>query len=232
MNFRSDHLVRVVGQFGDDQYIADSARVSTLGQEGRPYGSLIETLMKEEHGSPFEAGYIGFHIYTPKFVRDQMVRHRAGVGFNIQSERYAPIKWETADFWVPAYGRPLAQTGKAMDYNLVELDASDYAARHYDAVASMRKVARTAMLEYDSMLEEGIPREVARSVLPSSLYTNMRVHMNPRSLLHFLALRATLDNKSKPQHEISEVADHMATLAENYWPETMSWFRAQGGIAP
>lgn len=92
-----------------------------------------------------------------------------------------------------------------------------------------------AYASYRRMLDSGIARELARSVLPLNIYSTMYVTMNARALMNFLSLRVA-DPTSKfpsfPQQEIQQVAVAM----ENHWstlmPLTHQAFQEQGRVAP
>ncbi len=75
---------------------------------------------------------------------------------------------------------------------------------------------------YEDLVEEGVPEEDARFILPNATKTNIVVTMNGRSLLHFFDLRLSED----AQWEIRELASRMLeevkpkaqTLFNNYEP--------------
>ena len=78
------------------------------------------------------------------------------------------------------------------------------------------------------MLEQGVAKEVARTVLPLALYTKYFWSCNPRSLLHFCGLR----NSEQAQFEIREYARAAEGFLERLMPLTHAAFVANGRIAP
>jgi thymidylate synthase (FAD) len=85
------------------------------------------------------------------------------------------------------------------------------------------------------MLDAGVAREVARAVLPVTLYSSMYVTMNSRSLMNFLSLRTKREGThfpSFPQREIEMVADKMEDLWAPLMPMTAETFSANGRVAP
>jgi thymidylate synthase (FAD) len=99
----------------------------------------------------------------------------------------------------------------------------------------VRAVCEEAYESYQRMLEAGVAREVARMVLPVTIYSSMYVTMNARSLMNFLSLRTMREGThfpSFPQREIEMVAEKM----ENFWvdlmPMTSASFNANGRVAP
>jgi thymidylate synthase (FAD) len=103
------------------------------------------------------------------------------------------------------------------------------------AVESGRAVATFAYAEYQKQLDAGVAREVARTVLPLSLYSSMYVTMNARSLMNFLSLRTKRPEShfpSFPQREIEMVAEAMEEAWKPLMPLTHAAFEAGGRVAP
>lgn len=227
--FRSDMTVELVQWMGDDSSVIKSARVSTGAGESTPKkdAGLINYLMRDRHGTPFEHNGFTFYVEAPIFVFREFMRHRIA-SYNEESGRYkelAPI------FYVPDEDRKLIQVGKPGAYTFE--DGS------YDqkmmVPASMKRVAKEAYAEYERMLEKGVAREVARGVLPVSIYSSMFVTMNARALMNFLSLRTTREGThfpSFPQREIEMVAEQMEDLWAEKMPITYEKFQEHGRVAP
>ena len=80
------------------------------------------------------------------------------------------------------------------------------------------------------MLEAGVAREVARIVLPLTIYSSMYVTMNARSLMNFLSLRTAREDAhfpSFPQREIEMCAEKMEEIWAGLMPLTHAAFEAQ-----
>jgi len=84
--FRSDVTVELVKHSAADSDVLFAARVSTLGEQSldelqkdpeRSKG-LINFLMRDRHGSPFEHNSMTFFISAPIFVFREFMRHRVG----------------------------------------------------------------------------------------------------------------------------------------------------------
>ena len=85
------------------------------------------------------------------------------------------------------------------------------------------------------MLDAGIAREVARAVLPVTIYSSMYVTMNARSLMNFLSLRTKREGThfpSFPQREIEMVAEQMEQHFAELMPLTYETFNGNGRVAP
>ncbi|MFD8142594.1 FAD-dependent thymidylate synthase [Streptomyces sp. NPDC059708] len=226
--FRSTMTVELIDHMGSDESIARSARVSsgTSGTEEQNVG-LLRMLMRDRHGSPFESVTYQFRIECPIFVAREFFRHRIA-SYNEVSGRYkvlAPV------FYVPDPDRPLMQIGKPGAYRFEPGDNVQKAV----TVRAHIRAAETAWDYYETLLASGVAREVARNVLPVSLYTSFYVTLNLRSLFNFLSLRwAHEDSKvpTFPLKEIEAVAKDMDRLAREVCPVAFEHFDNHGRVAP
>jgi thymidylate synthase (FAD) len=85
------------------------------------------------------------------------------------------------------------------------------------------------------MLAAGVAREVARVMLPVSIYSSAYVTMNSRALMNFLSLRRKSDDSrfpSYPQREIEMVAERYEELWADVMPLTHQAFVDNGRVAP
>ena len=235
IEFRSDVTVELVRANASDADVVFAARVSTVGEQSledvdadpqRSVG-LINYLMRDRHGSPFEHNSMTFFVKAPIFVWREHMRHRIA-SYNEESGRYREL---LPVFYVPSHERPLVQSGKPGAYEF-----------HPGTPAQSELVERTiqesctaAYSGYLEMLEAGVAREVARMVLPVTIYSSAYVTMNARALMNFLSLRRKVEGShfvSYPQREIEMVAevyeDHFAELM----PLTHSAFNEHGRVAP
>lgn len=221
IRFRSDMTVELIDRMGDDASVVQAARVSTKGAASRGEQAdrgLINYLVRSAHGSPLEHTALTFLIEAPIFVARQMMRHRAGVSFNEVSGRYSELQ---PVFYVPDSNRQLVQTGKVGDYEFE--DGDDH--QHMITANNLFWAAEEAWMAYQRILKAEVAREVARAVLPTSIYTSFFMTVNARSLLHFLSLR-TPSEHSSPQHEIAKVASLMEQHFADLFPITYeAWTR-------
>lgn len=229
IRFRSDVTVELVQSMGDDSSVVKSARVSTGGGTTTPEkdAGLINYLMRDRHGTPFEHNGFTFYIEAPIFVFREFMRHRIA-SYNEESGRYKELE---PVFYVPSEERKLLQVGKPGAYTFEE---GSYDQKKL-APAEMKRAAEEAYGAYKKMLDAGIAREVARSVLPVGIYSSMYVTMNARALMNFLSLRTMRDGThfpSFPQREIEMVAEQMECLWAEKMPITYETFNKHGRVAP
>jgi len=238
IEFRSDVTVELVRASAADSDVLFAARVSTLGEQtlgdaaagveasDRDRG-LINYLMRDRHGSPFEHNSMTFYVQAPIFVFREFMRHRIA-SYNEESGRYRELR---PVFYVPAPERKLVQVGKAGAYDFI--DGTPEQTEIVDDAA--REASVHAFAAYQRMLDAGVAREVARIVLPLNTYSSMYVTMNARSLMNFLSLRTKVEGShfpSFPQREIEMCAEKMEDLWATLMPMTHAAFAANGRVAP
>ena len=233
--FRDDVTVELVKSSASDADVIWAARVSTAGENSldeinedpsRSAG-LINYLARERHGSPFEHTSMTFFISAPIFVFREFMRHRIA-SYNEESGRYRELR---PVFYVPNKERKLVQTGKTGHYVFVDGTSEQYET----SVAAMKVAYEKSYESYKTMLDAGIAREVARTVLPVGLYSSMYVTMNARALMNFLSLRTSRDGShfpSYPQREIEMVAEKMEAHFATLMPLTYAAFEKAGRVAP
>lgn len=236
ITYRSDVTVDLVKSSANDADVIWAARVSTAGEDSleeldkdpeRSKG-LIDYLMRDRHGSPFEHNSMTFFVSAPIFVFREFMRHRVGFSYNEESGRYRELQ---PVFYTPGEDRKLVQVGRPGRYEMVEAPAF----LHATTVDTMAGAYKQAYKAYQLLLADGVAREVARAVLPVGLFSSMYVTCNARSLMHFLGLRTTHELAkvpSFPQREIEMVAEQMEALWAAKMPLTYAAFNANGRIAP
>jgi thymidylate synthase (FAD) len=233
--FREDMSVELVKSSASDADVIWAARVSTAGDKSlEDVGSdasksegLINYLARERHGSPFEHTSMTFFVSAPIFVFREFMRHRIA-SYNEESGRYRELK---PVFYIPSKERKLVQIGKAGAYTFVDGTPE----QREITVKSIKETCVLAYENYQKMLGAGVAREVARAVLPVTLYSSMYVTMNARALMNFLSLRTSRDGShfpSYPQREIEMVAEKMEAEFAKLMPITYGAFQKSGRIAP
>lgn len=216
--------VILVDHMAGDHKVYGAARVSTgkrpedssSGDVGDSH--LIEYLMKNGHGTPFEHAVFQFFVKAPLFVVREWQRHRMA-SYNEQSGRYKEFEPE---FYIPARTRKpdpnnkqssiLSEDNNNNELNLILIEDSSKKAFH----------------AYETLLGTGVAREMARLVLPLNLYTSFWFTVNARSLMNFLELR-TAENA---QWEIQEYARAMEDMFREKMPMTHDAWHANGRKAP
>jgi thymidylate synthase (FAD) len=219
-----DHgFVRLDGAMATDLSVVNAARVSFARRKDEmdeADGGLIRFLMRDRHGTPFEHNSFRFHIRAPIFVAREWFRHRIG-SFNEFSMRYARA---TDDFYVPEADDVRSQVGKPGAYSFEPIDP-DLAEQ---AREELREVYDHAYATYERLVEAGVARELARSVMPVGAYTEFFWTVNARALMNFVSLRAA----DTAQREIRYYAEAVEQFFAREMPVTHAAFVASGRVAP
>lgn len=212
-------------------------QITRVEYDGRVYCATVPngTLYVRRSGktawsgnSPFEHDTMKFYVSAPIFVFREFMRHRIGFSYNEMSGRYVELP---PKFYVPDADRALVNDGTSGRPKYVA-GTSD----QYDLVKEAHSAAfSVAVAEYNSMLDAGVAKEVARTVLPVGLYSEMYVTCNARSLMSFLALRVRSEDsryETHPQAEIQMVAEQMEEEFAKLFPVTYAAFIENGRVAP
>lgn len=242
--------VELIDWMGDELRIQEAAQVSTKGAfsivkapgiknavrrflaiggwENKPKPKLtpglVKWLYRERHASPFEHCVMTFRIEAPIFITREILRHRIS-SFNEESGRYRVLR---GVFYSPSGTRKLKQIGKVGNYEFT--DGSPF----QKALVKVGTVAGPVVSWwiYKAMIKAGVSREVARMVLPVSIYSSLYYTANLRSILNFLSLRKDWGDdaavRSHPQAEIDEVATKIALAVAAKYPNVWESFSKNG----
>jgi thymidylate synthase (FAD) len=219
-----DHgFVRLDDSMASDLSVVNAARVSFARRKEEMDDAdrgLVRFLLRDRHGTPFEHNAFRFHVRAPIFVAREWFRHRVG-SFNEFSMRYARA---TDDFYVPDADDVRTQVGKPGSYSFdpVEPEVAEVTREE------LRAVYETAFAAYERLVELGVARELARSVMPVGAYTEFYWTVNARSLMNFVSLRAA----ETAQREIRRYAEACERFLAEEMPVTHEAFVDAGRVAP
>ena len=199
---------------GNDQSIVDSARVSVSGDAVKAVSddrTLIRYLLRHRHSTPMESVVFTFAVKAPILVLRQWMRSRTG-SYNEMSARYSIMPDE---FYIPDLERMNVQAKNNHQGSDAEvIDQASY------SQALIRKSSEVSYSNYQELVNAGLARELARSVLPVNIYSKMYFTMNLHNLMHFFSLR--LD--SHAQGEIRVYAQAMLDLVREHVPMAIEAF--------
>lgn len=205
----------------DEADIAVSARTSFGHKIGdKEYTreqdiKLLGYLYKNRHTTPFEMIEIWLHMKMPIFVARQLVRHRT-VSINEVSARYTKLPYE---FYIPdasVIGVKSRSNKQGRDLKIENLEADDFR-------SDAHLIFTNAYDAYEKALASGIPNEIARSLLPTAIYTRWLWKQDLHNLLHLLSLRMD----SHAQYEIRVYASAVHEMLSVILPETMNLFNTR-----
>jgi len=206
-------FVRLVGTLGGDDAVVQSARVSfgtgTKGEEKDR--RLINYLIRHHHETPFEHAVFKFHIKCPMFVARQWFRHR-WASYNEISGRYTTF--DEGEMHLPEALRAPDSVNRQGSEERIDPE------RESRLLVEMAEHQKATWALYNRLIENGVAKEIAREVLPLSLYTQFYWTVNARSLMNFIKLRA----EEHAQYEIRLYALAFMEVLERTMPWTYEAF--------
>lgn len=151
---------------------------------------LIKQVIASGHTSTLEHASFTFGVEGVSRVTEiQLIRHRVGTAYSIQSGRY--VKRGDAKFVIP--------TAVKNNKNIYK---------------KYNKILKNVQNLYNEMIDVGIKAEDARYLQPQSLQTKIVVTFNARALLHFLELRCC----KRSQWEVQTMANLMLKKVKKVAP--------------
>lgn len=216
------------GKYGQQHYdeseceagIIEAARQSTQGsfRGWEQDEKLLKYLMDHKHNTPFEFAGMVIEVQAPIFVFREWHRHRTQ-SYNEMSARYAALPdlyyLPTADR-VQMGGGSNKQAGSITGTEPVTALAANAWLNAWDTFYAQ------AESMYKGALAQGVPKELARIVMPVGHYSRMRAAANLRNWLAFLTLR--LDPAA--QWEIRQYANAVGQCIKGCFPHTWELFNA------
>ena len=178
-----------------EDLVAYCARVSNPSNQMnlQTAPKLLEFLIKHKHWSPFEMVDMTLEIETSRAIAAQILRHRS-FSFQEFSQRYSSVT-EHEDIEIRMQGDKNRQVGEKL------MSISNPAFEKINELL----IETLAMSQhcYETMLENGVAKEVARMILPLTVQTKMYMKGSLRSWIHYIELR-TEQNTQKEHRIIAE----------------------------
>ena len=204
--------VELLHVMGDDLMVVNAARVS-FAKESTEFKEqdtkLVNYLAKHNHISPFFHPQIQFRIKMPIFVAREWYRHQIGFSRNEVSRRYVS---DMPECWTPELtdfrekDAKIKQGSKDTPIELADVAQNLYATS-----------TRISLEAYDELLKLGVAPEIARTVLPQSMYTEFIETGSLAAYSRLFKLRTSPD----AQREIQKYANEIGKLLEEKVP--VSW---------
>lgn len=209
--------VELLEVFGDDLTVVNAARVSfdKVSEELTEADQrLIRYLAKHEHVSPFFHPQVRMRIKMPIFVAREHYRHQIGVSRNEVSRRYysGPV-----ECWVPAV-EDLREKDKNVKQGSKETAIAEAEEVHHVVAEHVRGTVGL----YESLLAKGVAPEIARCILPQSMYTEFIETGSLAAMARICHLRLG----AGAQKEIQVYAAAISTLMAEAFPVSWAALRA------
>ena len=215
-------FIEVVDSLGNDLTVVNSARVS-FGKRKKYWDKsdehLVRYLVKHKHFSTFRHLQVQFHIKAPEFVMRQWYKHVVGIettsnsstkdhAWNEISGRYVPVD----DYYYPSYFRKQSEDNKQASEGEIENQKQGY--------FLWEKGLYQVQEIYKELLELGVAKEQARTILPLSQYTEVYWTASFQAIMNFIELR----DETTAQWEIQKYAQVVKELIFDIYPKiTKIW---------
>ena len=210
--------IELVDTLGDDLTPVNAARVSFDGFSEEftdKDRKLSKFLIKHKHHSPFRHQHCMFILKAPEFVMRQWYKHVVGIettsahvtkdhAWNEISGRYVPYD----EFYEPTEFRKQSEDNKQASDGLID--------EQVEATMYWRTTQNNTIETYNKLLDMGVAKEQARSILPLTVYTKVWWTASFQSIMNFIELR---DEKTS-QVEIQDYAKAMKEIMLDVFPET------------
>lgn len=206
--------------------IIEAARMSTQGafrgwEEDQKLLSYLFNSVPA-HAGPFEFAEMIVEIQCPLFVRSEWHRHRTQ-SYNEMSARYAPLPDLN---YVPTIDRIMRNAGHLVKNRqaagIAGADVlTEEVAREWQT--DLAVTYQTLETKYQEALQAGVPKELARTLIPVGRYTRFRAKANLRNWLAFMTLRYD----PNAQWEIQQYAMHVGGIINEVFPRTWELYRRQ-----
>lgn len=178
------------------------------------YEKFLRNVIKRGHTSVLEHDKVTMEMITSRDVLAQITRHRAGIVFSVQSQRYVQADKDGGI----AFIRP--------DF-YVDKDGDKIDAKTYCASRMWEKSAQETEEAYSYLLHDcSKPPEDARKVLDNSVATDIVVTVNFRELLHVYNLRSSVRAYPEMRTLMGKMIDALTPVMPPIW----DWAKEEGAL--
>jgi len=211
--------IELLHSMGDDLMVVNAARVS-FNKESKQLTNgdtkLIQYLAKHDHISPFFHPQIQFRIKMPIFVAREWYRHQIGFSRNEVSRRYVD---SVPECWIPSSDQ-LRERDPKLKQGSKETAVQNAETLH----EKIDQEAVKCVQLYTDLLDQGVAPEIARTVLPQSMYTEFIETGSLAAYARLYKLRTSPD----AQREIQAYARAIGELLSSRFPVSWSALTSSG----
>jgi thymidylate synthase (FAD) len=213
-------MVELIDYFGNDLMIVNAARVS-FGKEKKVFDEkdvkLIDYLILHKHTAPFRHPQFQFRITCPIYVERQLFKHQIGLSANSISGRYVDF---SDSYTIITEWRKQSTSSKQGSEGLIE---EQFAASEIEA--GIIGYCKTA---YQKLIELGVSKEQARTILPLNLNTTFIWTGSLLSFLHLWDLRLKPDTQSETREIAQQMLDLVKSIEGNPFEQTIKSITKNG----
>jgi thymidylate synthase (FAD) len=215
----NENKVELLFHFGDDLMICNCARVS-YNKEASNYtevqnAKLIKYLVDHKHTSVFRHPQLQFRITVPIYVARQLEKHQVGMSLNSISGRYVDFSdsYTTIKEW-----RKQSTSSKQGSKGVLSEIENNEANRIQSMIISQCKQA------YDTLLNIGVSKEQARTILPLNLNTTFIWTGSFLSFIHLFNLRLKPDAQQETRELVAGILEAVKNIKGNPFKESITAF--------
>ena len=178
--------------------------------------AFLDHLVSENHESPFEHCTATFMIKCPLFIARQIMKHR-GFSFNEVNRRYTS---SSIEFWELKKIRPQIKSNDSITGGI-------YGSHADNINDTYKQFIDDAYAFYQQMIEAGVAKEQALSVLPQSMHTSFYMTGN---LINWIAFFKII-NKKDTQSELRTITRDILQKLHTLYPQSMlAWGINASGV--
>jgi len=186
-----------------ENIIAYCARVSSSNQDNPNIKGLLKYCAKHGHWSVFEMANMVIEVNTTRAIGEQIIRHRS-LTTQVFSQRYAKVE---QDLEIPKLRR---QDLKNRQHSINDLDEELVNELQNEIIEHFKKTKDL----YNILLDKGVAKECARSILPMNSPTRIYINGTVRSWVHYLQVRC--GNGTQLEH--MEIANKIKEIFKEQLP--------------
>jgi len=215
-------FIELEEMLGDDLTPARVARISYLSKgDEEANKKLLRKLIDLGHFSPFEQQVFRFKIDgIPMYIGEQLLRHRIASPLKRSFRYTSPDKEKKISFTVEGINEIIHIPPEFLGLKESHIENRE------ELLKEMIEHFKKGIDLYRKLVESGLRKEAARTVLPAGLRTTLYWTINMRSLMNFLTLRLN----PKAQWEMRELAKAVARILKRVIPLTMEKFLEKEGL--
>jgi len=209
-------FVRVVDALGSDVTVVNAARVSfgkSIAEIRSQDKNLLSYLAEHGHTSPFRHVYVQFHIKAPEFVARQWYKHIVGGEYSFKDTAWNEISGRYVEYDMSA-SMPGELRRQSDDR---KQGSSDEVVEDAQLLNEFHAYVQSGFDLYKRLIESGVAKEQARTVLPITFNTEWYWTASLQALSHFVSLRDHPNAQVEIQDYARLIDDCMLTLFPNAW---------------
>jgi thymidylate synthase (FAD) len=219
--------IELLSHFGDDTMIANCARVSydkeAINYTEEQNAKLINFLAREKHIAPFFHPKLQYRLTVPIYVERQLTKTSVGVNLNQEldveinsiSGRYVDFSdsYTTIKEW-----RKQSTNSKQGSEGLLE----DYYQIKCSAIE--KEVIDLCKTKYQELINNGVSKEQARTILPLNLNTTFIWTGSLYALLRLCQLRLKSDAQAETRDVVALMLQEVKNIPGNPFQHTIKAF--------